>query len=369
MLLNKDLDLKSEQEELESKYESELEEELEQEEEESELESEEESELESEEESEEKTDEELDVENKVDFISDDTINEIENRSYTFEENYSLLLNEYEVIKHYYDTLEEELKKFNESDNFREKYNYFYNGLNNYIKEFDHVIDYTIDLIRKEINKDQLDSDLYNIHDYIKTRKNYKMLSDKLLIITDLKINNYYNNLIVDTLLLSKWANYTNKLTYNFVENNSKKGNYIIVNLTYKKFVSKSKEINVDKLDEFKKLFESFVSDNEDAYNACYEIWKEINEEKNKNSNILSTFENNIESSLEYYNKMSDYTFQTYLNEFKEPTNQYNTECPICLNEIKEEKCITNCGHVYCVNCIKTYLDNDNNRCPMCKKDL
>tara|TARA_B100001094_G_scaffold161014_1_gene155749 strand:- start:530 stop:1039 length:510 start_codon:yes stop_codon:yes gene_type:complete len=47
------------------------------------------------------------------------------------------------------------------------------------------------------------------------------------------------------------------------------------------------------------------------------------------------------------------------------------QCPICLNEnIKEEeKCLTECSHIYCKNCLDSYFNRGNNTCPLCRRDI
>ena len=42
-------------------------------------------------------------------------------------------------------------------------------------------------------------------------------------------------------------------------------------------------------------------------------------------------------------------------------------CPICLEEIKDEK-ITKCNHKFCKECLETWL-NVNISCPICREKL
>lgn len=42
---------------------------------------------------------------------------------------------------------------------------------------------------------------------------------------------------------------------------------------------------------------------------------------------------------------------------------YNAECPICLEETKEIKFITSCGHAMHISCIK---DMETSLCPLCR---
>ncbi len=46
------------------------------------------------------------------------------------------------------------------------------------------------------------------------------------------------------------------------------------------------------------------------------------------------------------------------------------ECPICLKNIIDiEKSITNCDHIFCYDCLNSWLKKKNVSCPMCRKDI
>ena len=49
-------------------------------------------------------------------------------------------------------------------------------------------------------------------------------------------------------------------------------------------------------------------------------------------------------------------------------NNYNNNCTICLDEFKLEQSIIRfpCKHNYHINCIKEWLCNNSNKCPLCK---
>ena len=86
-----------------------------------------------------------------------------------------------------------------------------------------------------------------------------------------------------------------------------------------------------------------------------------------------SYEDDDESYEDYYEKMSKYTLEQFLDELKEPEIEYNTECPICFNEInQDDKCLTKCGHVYCLACVTSYLENMcscQQSCPICKENM
>ena len=47
------------------------------------------------------------------------------------------------------------------------------------------------------------------------------------------------------------------------------------------------------------------------------------------------------------------------------------ECAVCLttNIIPTNKCITQCNHKFCKNCLDTWFDKGKNTCPMCRQAL
>lgn len=47
------------------------------------------------------------------------------------------------------------------------------------------------------------------------------------------------------------------------------------------------------------------------------------------------------------------------------------ECSICLNEEIEEldKCVNNCGHIFCKSCLDTWLNRGNDDCPLCRQKI
>lgn len=47
------------------------------------------------------------------------------------------------------------------------------------------------------------------------------------------------------------------------------------------------------------------------------------------------------------------------------------DCSICLNEEIEQldKCINNCGHIFCKSCLDTWLNRGNSECPLCRQKI
>jgi hypothetical protein len=48
----------------------------------------------------------------------------------------------------------------------------------------------------------------------------------------------------------------------------------------------------------------------------------------------------------------------------------NKDCSICLNSLDNEtKCITNCNHEFCIDCIEKWLNINKINCPLCRQQL
>lgn len=78
------------------------------------------------------------------------------------------------------------------------------------------------------------------------------------------------------------------------------------------------------------------------------------------SNIIERLFNDYISNR---NKLNE---TEYNNNVKK--NDYIIECPICFNN-KESIKINKCGHEYCEDCIKKWLQEHSNTCPICRIDI
>jgi hypothetical protein len=48
----------------------------------------------------------------------------------------------------------------------------------------------------------------------------------------------------------------------------------------------------------------------------------------------------------------------------------NYECSVCLTEINDsDKCITDCNHEFCKQCLDKWFDSKKLSCPLCRKDI
>ena len=46
------------------------------------------------------------------------------------------------------------------------------------------------------------------------------------------------------------------------------------------------------------------------------------------------------------------------------------ECPICFNNINDNnKCITDCNHIYCKDCLNNWFEKNKVDCPICRKKI
>jgi len=80
-------------------------------------------------------------------------------------------------------------------------------------------------------------------------------------------------------------------------------------------------------------------------------------------NQISTSQNNPISE----NQLNDLNIVT----FNTIENPINTTCNICLEDFEEISQVIKlkCNHIYHDNCIKHWLGNYNNNCPVCKEEI
>jgi hypothetical protein len=341
-------------------------------------------------------DSEQEQENDNDNDSDDSyltseqvINELEMiDSYDFEQKWYRMLNQHKEVLHNFKSYYIDIKYLDISEEyFLDKYLYLSDTIRNYIDEFNVIYNYIIKILKKEINEvtenkniQDINCDVNDVCNYVKDTDNLIYLSEltfKLSEIRKTKMLDYSNNLIVETKLLSQITDYEQNNLINFMinNNNSTKGNMIIVMNNLINTINIDVE-NKDLMKKLNMLYMDFIRNSLELCQLYDKIVKNILNNglecdififcKNFDDNPVDS----IKKKQKYYYKMSKLnTLELFLNEFKEPINQYNNDCPICFIELKEEKCITKCGHVYCLGCIKTCLENKKYTCPMCNEEL
>jgi E3 ubiquitin-protein ligase RNF115/126 len=66
-----------------------------------------------------------------------------------------------------------------------------------------------------------------------------------------------------------------------------------------------------------------------------------------------------------------YTPTFSLNTLKKVILTKTLECHICLDKLLPGSCVKElpCQHMFCVNCIDTWLQSYNSTCPVCKYSL
>lgn len=56
------------------------------------------------------------------------------------------------------------------------------------------------------------------------------------------------------------------------------------------------------------------------------------------------------------------------NDYNENTEVKEFDCVICMETIKTNSCILDCGHKYCVVCFGHHM-RENGNCPMCRQEI
>jgi 5'-deoxynucleotidase YfbR-like HD superfamily hydrolase len=297
---------------------------------------------------------------------------IEAGKYNFNEKWIILYNETEALLKTYEKIYTKIKKLDcNNRNFIEKHDKLTEEIHDCIDNMENLFGYATKLINEELSVyaviENLETDPEKVEKYTKDSDKLSLmlnLYSRLYMVRKRRLTNYYNNLIVDTKFITEMTNYRfNKMNEYLEKNsNSAKGNNMIL------FGKLTKSKKPKKPEEFKKIFVDYIQHCEIAYELYNKIIMKIIVPKLDCNISLLINEDNIIEKYEYYEKMSKYTLEQFLDELKEPEIEYNTECPICLIEINQkEKCLTKCGHVYCLACATQLLEKKKNTCPMCKE--
>lgn len=134
-------------------------------------------------------------------------------------------------------------------------------------------------------------------------------------------------------------------------------------------------------EEIERVQDQFI----DEFNNSYINNTFINEFDNIFSNIIQTFNSAYPNTIppiiqneqedipiiakkEELDKMKSFTFK----EIVESNEKYLTNCSICLEDFKDNDiCLyfNKCNHNYHEECIKKYLKNYSNKCPVCRCEL
>ena len=77
----------------------------------------------------------------------------------------------------------------------------------------------------------------------------------------------------------------------------------------------------------------------------------------------------INMDIGTYIKNKEFTkIITFLNIKKEQHDLSDIGCPICYDKTPDFTVKTNCGHIFCISCINT-VKNSNNNCPICRCNI
>ena len=156
-------------------------------------------------------------------------------------------------------------------------------------------------------------------------------------------------------------------------------------------ISKKVESLNDIKDIMKKMYFTEFDKADENYNNCLERINKINSEIDRmtleNKTNLIGFKDLQEELVGANNRLTDFKkvrdgkektlqyYKTFLDLISDMNNVTQQECPICLDNIKENDIgITFCGHMFCYTCISVIVkENRNtaiaNNCPNCKKKL
>lgn len=195
----------------------------------------------------------------------------------------------------------------------------------------------------ENNKEELFADLFAYRIYLEDI--YQ--DNETEIIKKLKIKLYYLNIHisnVNQLLLEFYQYYNINITTEEIENARA---FLIFN---------NNETNNNEINNNNILINRIIS-RLNVYNGIYNIndlIMNINNQNEEEANQTIT-ENDFNNSFIAYK---------YTNK---NTNEI-TECSICIDTIQEEQEVIklSCNHIFHHKCIKSYLLNYNNKCPLCR---
>jgi len=297
------------------------------------------------------------------YVSQNIINEIEKKNWSFDKKYNKLYKQYDELMEQYIHFEGKILNL-DNNIFKENNEYLSEIAYNLIDEIRYVLNYIINMTNNEIST-YLENDYKNIVTYNKKKNYVQYLSNKLYTIKTINVENYAKEMILDSIILYKKTDYYYDEIMDYLEKNSKKGNYIILSKLFLNKITKSKKLDISCINILNEKWNELTKISERAYNVFDEIIKKL-----LNNNIIYLDERYIYECYDYLYQLNNYDVKKLLEEHKEPENNYDNmnECPICLLEIKE-KCLTKCGHSFCVNCIRIYLENMGTFCPICKTDF
>jgi hypothetical protein len=237
----------------------------------------------------------------------------------------------------------------------------------------------------EINSNESDDDVPDLIEN-NNESNLPELIDNESDIPDLiDINNELNNIIYDTInnrinnnIYNRHYNFTtllnNRIQENIISENTFSENPVSENTFSENPVSENpvsentfSENSVYRRSRFNNIiniFDNYLSninrDNLNTRNYGFEFYEP--------SNNINTFENLEDVKV----VLNEDTFNNLERvNFEDLDKESQNDCLICIDsfEDKDEIVKIKCNHIFHCNCIKSWLCNESNKCPVCRIDV
>lgn len=234
-------------------------------------------------------------------------------------------------------------------------------LNNY---FDNTIaDY---IIKNSIYENNNLNNLFNENNIKISYDNfYFFIKDELLI-----DNNESIEVKIKYIFHELFLSENEKDTYNIlfenednIYDNEKISLFYIDSYKYN-FNSKSiKDININIEEYYNKL----IKIEEDKLECVNNYINLLNDNENEINELYNSSINELKNKINLYNLKLQY-FKNIMVEF----NDKEYYCTVCLENIdKKNFCIINCGHYFCKDCLKKYINEkkDIHECPICREKI
>lgn len=84
---------------------------------------------------------------------------------------------------------------------------------------------------------------------------------------------------------------------------------------------------------------------------------------------LELFENIFQDYIQNKNKLNEEEFNNNVDYIKDCDNSSSIECPICFEKYNDYINIKKCSHKFCENCIRKWLKDHKNTCPICRVEI
>jgi SNF2 family DNA or RNA helicase len=122
--------------------------------------------------------------------------------------------------------------------------------------------------------------------------------------------------------------------------------------------------------EFKKIQTQTLDNLKDALHKLSDRFKETNKDYDGKKTTYEFYHNVIERIRKTVNKDKEILDSDSDSDSDDSSDDEDDEqCAICLSDISEDNIgVTKCGHIYCYECIKSYVSGKH-QCPFCRKPV